>query len=77
MLCNAGLQKTCAAVIDEGYDIASYVVDLADRSAVYVTAEKVKKEVNISVLCSILMYHEKLLLTFTENIKLNCHLYLI
>lgn len=40
-----GLQKTCAAVIDEGYEIASYVVDLADRSAVYAAAEKVKKEV--------------------------------
>ncbi|XP_047031801.1 epidermal retinol dehydrogenase 2 isoform X1 [Helicoverpa zea] len=40
-----GLQKTCAAVLDEGYEIASYVVDLADRSAVYAAAEKVKKEV--------------------------------
>ncbi|XP_063365434.1 short-chain dehydrogenase/reductase family 16C member 6 [Cydia amplana] len=40
-----GLQKTCADVTMEGYVIASYVVDLADRAAVYVTAEKVKKEV--------------------------------
>lgn len=40
-----GLQKTCAAVMDEGYEIASYVVDLADRSAVYAAAEKLKKEV--------------------------------
>ncbi|XP_063626065.1 short-chain dehydrogenase/reductase family 16C member 6 isoform X1 [Cydia splendana] len=40
-----GLQKTCADVTMEGYEIASYVVDLADRAAVYVAAEKVKKEV--------------------------------
>ncbi|KAL0821846.1 hypothetical protein ABMA28_005253 [Loxostege sticticalis] len=40
-----GLQKTCQAVVDEGFEIASYVVDLADRTAVYATAEKVKKEV--------------------------------
>ncbi|XP_072944947.1 short-chain dehydrogenase/reductase family 16C member 6 [Epargyreus clarus] len=39
------LQKTCAAVTDEGYNIASYLVDLADRAAVYAAAEKVKKEV--------------------------------
>ncbi|CAH0400935.1 unnamed protein product [Chilo suppressalis] len=39
-----GLRKTCKAVTDEGYNIASYVVDLADRTAVYATAEKVKKE---------------------------------
>lgn len=32
--------------MDEGYEIASYIVDLADRSAVYAAAEKVKKEVN-------------------------------
>lgn len=40
-----GLQKTVQAVVDEGYDIASYIVDLADRPAVYAAAEKVKKEV--------------------------------
>lgn len=40
-----GLKKTCADVTDEGYDIASYVVDLADREAVYATAERVKNEV--------------------------------
>ncbi|XP_063386506.1 short-chain dehydrogenase/reductase family 16C member 6 isoform X2 [Cydia fagiglandana] len=40
-----GLQKTCADVTMEGYEIASYVVDLADRAAVYAAAEKVKKEV--------------------------------
>ncbi|CAG4956701.1 unnamed protein product [Parnassius apollo] len=39
------LQKTCTALIEEGYEIASYVVDLADRASVYATAEKVKKEV--------------------------------
>ncbi|XP_013189729.2 short-chain dehydrogenase/reductase family 16C member 6 [Amyelois transitella] len=40
-----GLQKTCADVTQEGYEIASYVVDLADRAAVYAAAERVKKEV--------------------------------
>ncbi|KAG7312160.1 hypothetical protein JYU34_001621 [Plutella xylostella] len=40
-----GLKKTCADVTDEGYEIASYVVDLADREAVYATAERVKNEV--------------------------------
>ncbi|XP_038222469.1 short-chain dehydrogenase/reductase family 16C member 6 [Zerene cesonia] len=39
------LRKTCNAVTDEGYEIASNVVDLADRNAVYKAAEKVKKEV--------------------------------
>ncbi|KAG6445121.1 hypothetical protein O3G_MSEX003741 [Manduca sexta] len=41
----SGLQKTCTAVIEEGYEIFSYVVDLSDRKAVYETAEKVKREV--------------------------------
>lgn len=36
--------------MDEGYEIASYIVDLADRSAVYAAAEKVKKEVNFGPL---------------------------
>ncbi|KAJ2945691.1 hypothetical protein O0L34_g529 [Tuta absoluta] len=40
-----GLQKTSEDVIAEGYSIASYVVDLANRNAVYAAAEKVKKEV--------------------------------
>ncbi|KAL4711531.1 hypothetical protein ACJJTC_000547 [Scirpophaga incertulas] len=40
-----GLQKTCQDVTDEGFKIKSYVVDLADKSSVYFTAEKVKKEV--------------------------------
>lgn len=40
-----GLQKTCTAVTQEGYEIASYVVDLADRPAVYAAAERVKKEI--------------------------------
>lgn len=31
--------------MDEGYEIASYVVDLADRKAVYAAAELVKREV--------------------------------
>nr|NP_001298903.1 epidermal retinol dehydrogenase 2 [Papilio xuthus]BAM18190.1 short-chain dehydrogenase [Papilio xuthus] len=39
------LQKTCSALTDEGYEVASYIVDLADRTSVYSTAEKVKKEV--------------------------------
>ncbi|XP_026321476.1 short-chain dehydrogenase/reductase family 16C member 6 [Hyposmocoma kahamanoa] len=40
-----GLQKTCEAAKQEGYDIASYVVDLGDRNATYAAADKVKKEV--------------------------------
>ncbi|XP_045774755.1 epidermal retinol dehydrogenase 2 [Maniola jurtina] len=39
------LNKTCAALKDEGYTVASYVVDLADREAVYKTAQRVKIEV--------------------------------
>lgn len=44
--------------MDEGYEIASYVVDLADRAAVYSAAEKVKKEVKYArytyvIICSI------------------------
>ncbi|XP_034834808.1 epidermal retinol dehydrogenase 2 [Maniola hyperantus] len=39
------LNKTCAALKDEGYAVASYVVDLADREAVYTTAQRVKVEV--------------------------------
>ncbi|CAH2043834.1 unnamed protein product, partial [Iphiclides podalirius] len=39
------LQKTCSNIKDEGYEVASYIVDLADRASVYATAEKVKKEV--------------------------------
>ncbi|XP_047992451.1 short-chain dehydrogenase/reductase family 16C member 6 [Leguminivora glycinivorella] len=40
-----GLQKTCADVTAEGYEIASYEVDLSDRPTVYAAAEKVKNEV--------------------------------
>ncbi|KAI8439525.1 hypothetical protein MSG28_013277, partial [Choristoneura fumiferana] len=29
-----GLQKTCTDLTEEGYEVASYVVDLADRAAV-------------------------------------------
>ncbi|XP_045522766.1 epidermal retinol dehydrogenase 2 [Pieris brassicae] len=39
------LNKTCSAVRDEGYEAKSYVVDLADRAAVYKAAQKVKREV--------------------------------
>ncbi|XP_050682315.1 short-chain dehydrogenase/reductase family 16C member 6 [Leptidea sinapis] len=39
------LRKTSDTVKDEGYHISSYVVDLADRNAVYETAERVKREV--------------------------------
>lgn len=43
------MKKTCSDVREEGYEIASYVVDLADRSAVYDTAEKVKREVKHNI----------------------------
>ncbi|CAK1555674.1 unnamed protein product [Leptosia nina] len=39
------LRNTCSALRDEGYEVASYAVDLADRDAVYKTAERVKKEI--------------------------------
>ncbi|XP_039756708.1 epidermal retinol dehydrogenase 2 [Pararge aegeria] len=39
------LNKTSSALKDEGYEVASYVIDLADRAAVYSTAQKVKIEV--------------------------------
>ncbi|GBP40018.1 hypothetical protein EVAR_19145_1 [Eumeta japonica] len=39
------LHKTCVAAFQEGYNIASYVVDLADREAVYAAAQKVKNEI--------------------------------
>lgn len=39
------LEKACNALKDEGYQVASYIVDLTDRNCVYKAAEKVKKEV--------------------------------
>ncbi|XP_073961605.1 short-chain dehydrogenase/reductase family 16C member 6-like [Choristoneura fumiferana] len=38
-----GMWKECTDLTEEGYEVASYVVDLADRAAVYATAEKVRK----------------------------------
>lgn len=42
----SALQKTCDTLTEEGYEVASYIVDLADKISVYTTAEKVKKEVS-------------------------------
>ncbi|XP_045451395.1 short-chain dehydrogenase/reductase family 16C member 6 [Melitaea cinxia] len=39
------LDQICSAIKDEGYEVASYVVDLADRDSVYKTAERVKAEI--------------------------------
>jgi len=66
----SAINATCDALKTEGFECASYIVDISDREKVYEAAKKVKEEIGkVDILVSS---------SFTVSliyIKLNCALF--